>query len=78
MSALGPGCMGYGDYDEAESVATIRLALDRGVTLFDTAGIDGQGQNEARLHKALGPPQRGDMGHRVRQRPRLEPVARRQ
>ena len=54
VSALGFGCMGYGDYDEAESVATIRLALDRGVTFFDTADIYGQGENERLVRKALG------------------------
>ena len=46
--------MGYGAYDEAESIATIRLALERGVTFFDTADIYGQGENERLVHKALG------------------------
>jgi aryl-alcohol dehydrogenase-like predicted oxidoreductase len=50
VSALGLGCMGmsdfYGSRDEAESVATINLALDRGVTLLDTADMYGLGANE--------------------------------
>ena len=54
VSALGLGCMGYGDYDEAESIATIRLALERGVTFFDTADIYSQGANEELVRKALG------------------------
>ena len=50
VSALGLGCMGmsdfYGARDEAESVATINHALDRGVTLLDTADMYGVGLNE--------------------------------
>ena len=50
VSALGLGCMGmsdfYGPRDEAESVATINRALDRGVTLLDTADMYGVGRNE--------------------------------
>ncbi|MGH3622006.1 MAG: aldo/keto reductase, partial [Sciscionella sp.] len=40
VSAEGLGCMGmsfaYGGRDDAESVETIRLALDSGVTFLDT------------------------------------------
>lgn len=39
----------YGDTDEAESLATLHHALDRGVTLFDTADMYGEGRNEAFL-----------------------------
>ncbi|WP_271301056.1 aldo/keto reductase [Sphingomonas sp. CV7422] len=50
VSALGLGCMGMSDFyagrDEAEAVATINLALDRGVTLLDTADMYGVGANE--------------------------------
>lgn len=49
-SALGLGCMGmsefYGPSDEAESIATLRRALDLGVTFLDTADMYGYGRNE--------------------------------
>ena len=51
------GCMGmsgmYGAADEAESIATIHAALDRGVTLFDTGDFYGYGHNELLLGRAL-------------------------
>ncbi|MEW2547207.1 aldo/keto reductase [Streptomyces sp. NPDC047002] len=58
VSELGLGCMGmsafYGDRDDAESVATVRRALDLGVTLFDTAEVYGPFSNEKLLREALG------------------------
>jgi aryl-alcohol dehydrogenase-like predicted oxidoreductase len=57
VSALGLGCMGmsgtYGKADEAESIATIRRALDIGVTFIDTADIYGDGHNEELVGRAL-------------------------
>ena len=50
VGALGLGCMGmsefYGPTDDVESRATMHLALDRGVTLLDTADVYGLGKNE--------------------------------
>jgi aryl-alcohol dehydrogenase-like predicted oxidoreductase len=37
----------YGPTDEKESLATLDRALERGVSLFDTADIYGEGKNEA-------------------------------
>ncbi|MFL6861793.1 MAG: aldo/keto reductase, partial [Allosphingosinicella sp.] len=57
VSAIGLGCMGmsefYGAGDEAESLATIRRALDRGVTFLDTADMYGVGRNEELVGRAL-------------------------
>ncbi|MGH7612358.1 MAG: aldo/keto reductase [Candidatus Dormibacteria bacterium] len=58
VSELGLGCMGmsefYGPPDEQEATATIRLALELGVTLFDTADMYGPFTNERLLAQALG------------------------
>lgn len=57
VSAIGLGCMTmssvYGQSDEAESIATIRRAVELGVTLVDTADEYGDGQNEELLGRAL-------------------------
>jgi aryl-alcohol dehydrogenase-like predicted oxidoreductase len=52
------GCMGmngglYGASDEAENIATIHAALDRGVNLLDTGDFYGQGKNELLVGRAL-------------------------
>jgi len=43
----------YGPRNEEESVATIHLALDRGVNFLDTADIYGTGQNEELVGRAI-------------------------
>lgn len=57
VSALGLGCMAmtevYGAADDAESIATVRDALDRGANFLDTADMYGAGANETLLSKAL-------------------------
>ena len=61
VAAQGLGLMGmshgYGESDDAQSIATIHRALDLGVTLLDTADFYGSGHNEELLGRALaGPP----------------------
>ncbi|CAM5714379.1 Aldo/keto reductase OS=Streptomyces fumanus OX=67302 GN=GCM10018772_40810 PE=4 SV=1 [Streptomyces fumanus] len=67
VGPIGLGCMGmsqfYGPADRAESIATVRLALDLGVTLLDTADVygavgaaadtNGFGHNETLLGEAV-------------------------
>jgi aryl-alcohol dehydrogenase-like predicted oxidoreductase len=43
----------YGEGDDAESIATIHLALDMGVTLLDTADIYGPRTNEVLVGQAI-------------------------
>ncbi len=57
VSRVGLGLMGmsgiYGPADDAESKATIRAALDAGITLLDTGDFYGMGHNELLLRDAL-------------------------
>jgi aryl-alcohol dehydrogenase-like predicted oxidoreductase len=57
VSAQGLGCMGmsewYGAADWDESIATIRTALDEGVTFLDTADVYGAGHNEVLVGRAI-------------------------
>ncbi len=57
VSAEGLGCMGmsefYGSADASEAIATIRAALDRGVTLLDTADVYGPYTNEQLVGEAI-------------------------
>ena len=60
VSAIGLGCMGlshaYGPAtDRQQALALIRGAVERGVTLFDTAEIYGPFTNEELLGEALAP-----------------------
>jgi len=43
----------YGPTDEAESIATIQAALERGVNLIDTGDFYGSGHNELVIGRAL-------------------------
>src|SRR5881409_423168 len=60
VSAIGLGCMGlsfgYGPaVDKQQGIALIRAAVDRGVTLFDTAEVYGPFHNEELVGEALQP-----------------------
>ena len=60
VSVLGLGCMGmshaYGEPpDRAAMVALLRAAVERGVTLFDTAEVYGPFTNEELVGEALAP-----------------------
>jgi aryl-alcohol dehydrogenase-like predicted oxidoreductase len=48
---MSPGA--YGPSDEAEGIATIRAAVDAGVTLIDTGDFYGMGHNEMLIRRAL-------------------------
>jgi aryl-alcohol dehydrogenase-like predicted oxidoreductase len=57
VSVTGLGCMGmsgtYGHADRAESIATIRAALDAGINLLDTGDFYGMGHNELLIAESL-------------------------
>ena len=57
VSAIGLGCMSltpfYGVPDRAESVATLRRAVELGVTFFDSARFYGDGSNEEIVGETL-------------------------
>ena len=60
VSAIGYGCMGLtGVYDtgadRGDAIAVIHAAVDRGVTMFDTAEAYGPFSNEALVGEALAP-----------------------
>jgi len=59
VSAIGLGCMGLSEFylherrAVADPEATLRRAVERGVTLFDTADIYGRGANEELLGRVF-------------------------
>ena len=60
VSALGLGCMGMSfglgpAKDKQEMISLIRAAVEKGVTLFDTAEVYGPFTNEALVGEALAP-----------------------
>lgn len=56
VSALGLGCMGYGEAaDRNDMIAFLRGAAERGVTFFDTAEVYGPWKNEDVVGEALEP-----------------------
>lgn len=59
VAPVGLGCMGmshaYGGQDEADAIATLRRAVELGVTLFDTAEVYGPHSNEVLVGKGLKP-----------------------
>ena len=58
VSRAGLGLMGmsgiYGQADDQESLATIRAAVDAGITLLDTGDFYGMGHNEMQIAAAFG------------------------
>jgi len=80
VSVVGLGCMAmsgtYGPVEDAESVATIHEAIERGVTLIDTGDFYGRGHNELLLREALKGGKRDRVFIQVKFGAQLEPSGR--
>lgn len=65
VMAIGLGYMGmsgmYDPSDRAESLVTIRAAIDAGLNVLDTGGFYGSGHNELLIREALAKRRRDDM-----------------
>src|ERR1700742_2261255 len=57
MTNIALGCMGmsgaYGKTDDAQSIAVVHAAIERGVTFLDTGDFYGAGHNELLVGKAI-------------------------
>ncbi len=80
VSAVGLGCMAmsgtYGPVEDAECIATIHEALEKGVTLLDTGDFYGRGHNELLLREALKGGKRDQAFLQVKFGAQLEPSGR--
>ena len=60
VSAIGMGCMGFSfglgpAADKEQGISVIRVAVERGITFFDTAEAYGPYTNEELVGEALAP-----------------------
>jgi aryl-alcohol dehydrogenase-like predicted oxidoreductase len=76
----GFGCMAlsgtYGPAEDAESIATVREAVESGITLLDTGDFYGRGHNELLLREALKSVPRDKVFLQVKFGAQLEPSGR--
>lgn len=65
VSSIGLGLMGmsefYGQSDREESLRTLHLAIEKGMTFLDTADMYGMGENEKLLGEAIRDHRREDL-----------------